>query len=80
MPKHGETDDLRWRDYKYSGLVKQGRENWTKYIPGGAVSNLDMKILNESRNLQKATKVSPINRPSTAEPALYKIIHDLKNT
>jgi hypothetical protein len=79
MPKHGETDDLRWRDYKYSGLVKQGRENWTKYIPGGAVSNLDMKILNESRNLQKATKVSPSNRPSTAEPALYKIIHDLKN-
>ena len=29
MPKHGETDDLRWRDYKTSGLVKQGREDWT---------------------------------------------------
>jgi hypothetical protein len=79
IPKHGETDDLRWRDYKTSGLVKQGIENWTKYIPGGAVSNLDMRILNESRNLNHAMSATEVARPSTAHPDLLKIIHDLKH-
>lgn len=79
MPKHGETDDLRWRDYKTSGLVKQGRGNWTKYIPGGAVSNLDMRILNESRNLQNTVKATNSVRPSTAEPDFLKIIHHLQH-
>jgi hypothetical protein len=78
IPKHGETDDLRWRDYKTSALVKQGIENWTKYIPGGAVSNLDMRILNESRNLNHALNATEVARPSTAHPELQKIIHDLK--
>lgn len=79
MPKHGETDDLRWRDYKTSGLVKQSRENWTKYIPGGAVSNLDMRILNESRNLQNALNATEVARPMTSQPDLHKIIHDLQD-
>jgi hypothetical protein len=80
LPKHGETDDLRWRDYKTSGLVKQGRENWTKYIPGGAVSNLDMRELNESRNLQHSMKAANDARPSTAQPHLLTIIHDLQRS
>jgi hypothetical protein len=79
MPKHGETDDLRWRDYKTSGLVKQGKENWTKYIPGGAVSNLDLRMLSESRNLQHAFNATDVARPSTAQPDLQKIINDLKH-
>ncbi len=79
MPKHGETDDLRWRDYKTSGLVKQGRENWTKYIAGGAISNLDMRILNDSRNLQNTMKATNVVRPSTAQPDLLKVIHDLQH-
>jgi hypothetical protein len=79
VPKHGETDDLRWRDYKTSGLVKQGRENWTKYIPGGAVSNLDLRVLNETRNLQKSLASLEAARPSTAQPDLYQIINDLQH-
>jgi hypothetical protein len=78
MPKHGETDDLRWRDYKTSGLVKQSRENWTKYIPGGAVSNLDMRILNETRNEQNRLSATVPARPSTAQPDLHKVIHGLQ--
>ena len=79
LPKHGETDDLRWRDYKSSGLVKQSRENWTKYIPGGAVSNLDMRILNETRNEKNQLSATEPARPSTGHPDLHKVIHGLQH-